>query len=125
MLAALGPERAEHAYRLRSFIAAGVILPGSSDRPVVTGRPLLGIMDMVSRLTESEHPFGSAEAITVEEAMKAYTVGSAQAEHVDSSRGALKVGQLADFVVLDHDPRQLPPREIGHIPVVFTSCPPF
>jgi predicted amidohydrolase YtcJ len=124
MLAALGPERAAHAYRLRSFINAGVILPGSSDRPVVTGRPLLGVMDMVCRLTESERPFGSAEAITVEEAMNAYSVGSAQAEHTESSRGSLKVGQLADFVVLVDDPRRLPPREIGPTPVVFTSCPP-
>ncbi len=122
MLAALGPERAVQAYRLRSFLTAGVILPGSSDRPVVTGRPLLGVMDMVCRLTESERPFGPTEAITVEEAMKAYSLGSARAERSESGRGALRVGQLADYVVLGADPRRLLPREIGHTPVTFTSC---
>lgn len=79
-------------------------------------------MDMVCRLTESEQPFGPTEAVTVEEAMKAYSLGSARAERSESGRGALKFGQLADYVVLGADPRQLLPREIGHTPVTFTRC---
>jgi predicted amidohydrolase YtcJ len=119
MLAALGPARAAQAYRLRSFLRAGAILPGSSDRPVVTGRPLLGIQDMVRRSTDSGSPFGRDEALTVEEAMRAYSLGSAQAEHADVTRGALRLGQLADFVVLGEDPRRLPPQDIGSVPVLL------
>lgn len=122
MLSAVGQHREGQTYRLRSFLEAGAVLPGSSDRPVVTGRPLLGIQDMVCRLTESLRPFGRAEAITAEEAMKAYSLGSAWAEHAEPSRGALRLGQLADFVVLGEDPRQVPPQEIGAIPTTATSC---
>ena len=57
MLAALGEQRAADTYRLASFLRAGVVLPGSSDRPVVDGRPMLGIADMVARRTESGQPF--------------------------------------------------------------------
>ncbi|MGH9298338.1 MAG: amidohydrolase, partial [Acidimicrobiales bacterium] len=62
MLAALGEARTGHAYRLRSFLEAGIPLPGSSDRPVVDGRPLLGIKDMAVRRTESGRPFAPGEA---------------------------------------------------------------
>lgn len=121
MLAAVGPTRAAHTYRLQSFLQAGVILPGSSDRPVVVGHPLLGIRDMVRRLTQSGASFVPAEALTVEEAMRAYTEGSARAEHSEKSRGALKLGQLADFVVLAEDPRRVRVEEIGDVPVLATA----
>lgn len=121
MLAALGPTRAGVAYRLRSFLDAGVVLPGSSDRPVVTGRPLLGIADMVARRTESGAPFSPDEALTAEQALRAYTAGSAFATRSDHERGTLAVGKLADLVVLGADPRALGrPDEIAEVPVVAT-----
>ena len=64
MLAAVGPERAAWLYRQRSLLDAGLVLPGSSDRPVASGAPLLGIHDMVNRRTASGAPFNAAEAIT-------------------------------------------------------------
>lgn len=121
MLAALGSRRAAQTYRLRSFLRAGMVLPGSSDRPVVDGHPLLGIKDMVCRLTESGTPFGPSEALSVDEAMRAYTEGSARAEHSENSRGALKRGQLADFVVLAEDPRRVKAEEIGDVPVLAAA----
>jgi predicted amidohydrolase YtcJ len=121
MLAALGPERAEQTYRLRSFLDAGAALPGSSDRPVVDGRPLRGIEDMVRRLTASGAPFGPEEALTPEQALRAYSVGSAFAERVEHDRGSLLVGQLADFVVLGEDPRTTAVAEISSVPVVATA----
>jgi predicted amidohydrolase YtcJ len=121
MLAALGPERARDAYRLRSFLEAGLLLPGSSDRPVVDGRPLLGIADMVRRKTESGAPFAEHEALTVEQAMRAYSAGSAHAERSEADRGSLRLGQLADFVVLADDPRRLDPSEIASVPVLATA----
>jgi len=121
MLAAVGSTRAAQTYRLQSFLQAGLTLPGSSDRPVVDGHPLLGIRDMVRRLTQSGAPFVTAEALTVEQAMRAYTEGSARAEHSEKSRGALKQGQLADFVVLGEDPRRVRVEEIGDVPVLATA----
>ncbi len=121
MLAALGPERAAYAYRLRSFLEAGIVLPGSSDRPVVDGRPLLGIADMVRRSTQSGAPFAEGEALTAEQAMRAYSAGSAHAERTERERGSLRLGQLADFVVLADDPRAVDPIDIASVPVIATS----
>ena len=122
MLAALGERRAADTYRLASFLRAGIVLPGSSDRPVVDGRPLLGIADMVARRTESGRPFATQEALSVEEAMRSYTVGSAFATRTEADRGTLGLGKLADVVVLATDPRPLgdDPAAIADVPVIAT-----
>lgn len=121
MAAALGPVRARYAYRLRSVLEAGAVLPGSSDRPVVEGRPLAGIADMVCRRTESGALFGDeAERLAPEEALRAYSHGSAVADRVEADRGSLRPGQLADAVVLAADPRAIAGGEIAWLPVLAT-----
>src|SRR6185437_6590630 len=100
MLASVGGERHSWLYRQRSLLDAGVVLPGSSDRPVVTGTPLLGIHDMVNRRTASGVPFNAAEAVTAAEAVRAYTWGSAYASKAEHVKGSVAVGKLADFTVL-------------------------
>ncbi len=121
MIEALGPDRVGDAYRLASFLEAGVALPGSSDRPVVDGRPMRGIADMVTRRTGSGASFGAGEALTVEQALRAYSAGSAYAERAEGDRGSLRVGQLADFVVLEQDPRELPHGELADLRVLATG----
>jgi predicted amidohydrolase YtcJ len=121
MLAALGERRAADTYRLASFLRAGIALPGSSDRPVVDGRPLLGIADMVARRTATGQPFGLAEALTCEEALRCFTTGSAFATRTEDDRGTLSVGKLADFVALGSDPRGcIEPEDIASVPVRAT-----
>lgn len=120
MARAVGADRVADTYRLRSFLQAGVLLPGSSDRPVVDGRPLLGVRDMARRVTESGAPFATGEALTVEEALRAYSLGSAAAERSEHQRGALRLGQLADVVVLADDPRRVPVDDVADVPVVAT-----
>jgi predicted amidohydrolase YtcJ len=104
MLRALGPERSAWAYRQRSLLDAGIVVPGSSDRPVVNGAPLLGMHDMVNQRTASGVPFNPAEAVTGLEALRAYTYGSAYASKQEHVKGTLSVGKLADLVVLSGDP---------------------
>jgi predicted amidohydrolase YtcJ len=121
MAAALGPSRVADTYRLASFLRAGVLLPGSSDRPVVDGRPLLGIADMVARRTETGQPFAPDEALTVDEALRCYTVGSAHATRTERDRGTLGVGKLCDLVALEGDPRSLDdPAAIADVAVLAT-----
>lgn len=103
MKAALGLHRTPDAYRQKSFLDRQIPLPGSSDRPVVNGAPLLGIHDMVNQRTASGEPFVPAEALTVEQAVSAYTAGSAYAAHEEGRKGRLRAGMLADFVVLGSD----------------------
>ncbi|GHF44149.1 hypothetical protein FHX82_001895 [Amycolatopsis bartoniae] len=108
MVAALGPERESWCYRLRSFLDAGCVLPGSSDRPVVNGAPLLGLADMVRRRTSGGHLLGAAERITPREALRAYTYGSAYAAFREREVGTLEIGKLADLAVLSADPTDEP-----------------
>ena len=103
MLDAIGPARAGDCYRQRSFLDAGIPLPGSSDRPVVNGAPLLGIHDLVNQHTATGRAFNPQEAITVEEAITAYTMGSAIAAFDEQRKGSIERGKLADVVVLDRD----------------------
>ena len=103
MLDAIGPARAGDCYRQRSFLDAGIPLPGSSDRPVVNGAPLLGIHGLVNQHTATGRAFNPQEAITVEEAITAYTMGSAIAAFDEQRKGSIERGKLADVVVLDRD----------------------
>jgi hypothetical protein len=120
MLAAAGPAREEWLYRQRSLLEAGMTLPGSSDRPVVRGAPLLGIHDMVNRRTATGEPFNQAEAISAKEAVRAYTWGSAYASHQERVKGSITPGKLADLVVLSEDPTVVSPERIAGLEVLAT-----
>jgi predicted amidohydrolase YtcJ len=120
MLDAIGPTRAGDCYRERSFLDAGITLPGSSDRPVVNGAPLLGIHDLVNQRTGSGRSFNSHEALTVEEAIAAYTIGSTTAAFDEVRKGSIEPGKLADLVVLDRDLTSLEPDGIAETEVLAT-----
>jgi predicted amidohydrolase YtcJ len=120
MTAAVGPSRASWLYRQRSLLEAGMVLPGSSDRPVAEGAPLLGIHDMVNRRAASGEPFNAGEAITAAQALRAYTWGSAYASRAEAAKGSIEAGKLADFVVLSQDPAAVPPDRIAEIEVLAT-----
>jgi predicted amidohydrolase YtcJ len=120
MLAAVGPARYGWLYRQRSLLEAGLVLPGSSDRPVVAGAPLLGIADMVNRRSASGEPFNLAEAVTVEQALRAWTWGSAYASRQERVKGSIAPGMLADLVVVSEDPMAVSPERIGGLEVLAT-----
>ncbi|MDT4991313.1 MAG: hypothetical protein QOH97_1205 [Actinoplanes sp.] len=117
---ALGSHRVGSAYRLRSLLAAGMVLPGSSDRPVVTGAPLLGIHAMVNRTTASGAAFAPQESLSGRAALTAYTLGSAYASHQEDRKGSITVGKLADLVVLSDDPTTVAAERIKDIEVLRT-----
>ncbi|WP_412077539.1 amidohydrolase [Streptomyces xanthophaeus] len=116
----MGAERAPWMYRGRGFLDHGVTLVGSSDRPVTDGAPLRAVQFMVERASASGRPVGPDEAVTVEEALRAYTVAGAHACRWDDSAGSLTPGKRADFVVLGDDPRQVDPSRIAGIEIVAT-----
>ncbi|TDV43724.1 amidohydrolase [Actinophytocola oryzae] len=120
MARALGAERVGWAYRQRSLLDAGLVLPGSSDRPVVTGAPLLGMHDMVNQRTASGAPFNPAEAISGREALRAFTYGSAYASGQEPEKGTIATGRLADLVVLSDNPATVAPEGIKDIEVLHT-----
>jgi predicted amidohydrolase YtcJ len=120
MLAAVGKERESWLYRQRSLLDAGLVIPGSSDRPVASGAPLLGIHDMVNRRTATGAPFNAAEAITPAEALRAYTWGSAYASKQEHIKGSITPGKQADFAVLSEDPTAVAAHRIAGLEVAAT-----
>ncbi|QJU55022.1 amidohydrolase [Herbiconiux sp. KACC 21604] len=105
MTRSLGPRRAGWAYRVKSFLERGVVVGGSSDRPVADGDPLRGMTAYIGRLTASGQVFGDpAERVSPREALALYTTGSAAACGISASRGSLSPGKLADLVILEEDP---------------------
>ena len=120
MARALGPERALLCYRQRSALDRGIPLPGSSDRPVVTGTPLLGIADLVLRRTASGASFTPSESLTPLQALQAWTLGSAYATFQEHVKGSIVPGKLADLAVLSGDPTAVDPEEIAGLQVLGT-----
>jgi len=120
MLAAVGKQRQDWLYRQRSVLEAGLVLPGSSDRPVASGAPLLGIHDMVNRRTATGAPFNDAEAITPAEALRAYTWGSAYAAKQEHTKGSITPGKLADFAVLSEDPTAIDANRLAGLEIAAT-----
>ena len=109
----IGRERRLRSYPYRSLLDAGVPLAFGSDYPgEATFAPLYGMHLAVNR----EGP----EAITAEEALRAYTLGSAYAEGSEADKGSLAVGKLADFAVLDRDVVAVKPTELREINVLRT-----
>ena len=108
------------AYRLRSLLDAGVVVAGSSDRPVAPGPPLTGMQAMVERLTESGASFGPDERVDARTALRAYTAGGASAAGRAHRSGALRPGFDADVVVLAEDPVSVPTGRIGSVEVLAT-----
>jgi hypothetical protein len=120
MAAALGEDRVGWMYRHRSFLDAGLRVPGSSDRPVAAGAPLLGMQSMVERRSRDGRVLAEEERIDGAAALRAYTVEAAWAGHAEHRQGRIAAGLLADLVLLDDDPTTVPAGRIGDITVLAT-----
>ena len=119
----IGAERAKGTYAFRSLIDAGVPLAFGSDWNVAPLDPIQGIAAAVTRQTlDGRHPDGwvPEQKISVSEALRAYTLGSAYAEFAEKEKGSLSVGKLADFAVLSQDILAIDANEIKNAAVMMT-----
>jgi predicted amidohydrolase YtcJ len=120
----LGPERTTWQYPFKSLLRAGARLAMGSDWSVSTADPLIEMEIAVNRIHRSEHeiypPLGPEERLTLDEAIHAFTMGSAYVNHLDDETGSLTVGKLADVIVLDRDLFDRGAGEIGDARVVAT-----
>ena len=116
----VGPERAAGFLPLRTYLDAGIACGGGSDGPLASFRPGLGIHPAVTRLTAAGRVLGQGQAVTVEEALRLYTLGSAEVTGEAESRGSIRAGKLADMVVLECDPLTASPDELLELKVVRT-----
>ncbi len=119
----IGPERSKGTYAFRSLLASGAVLAFGSDWTVAPLNPLEGIKAAVTRQTlDGKHPDGwiPEQKLTLDEAVRAFTVGSAYAEFAEKVKGTLAPGKLADLIVLDRDIYQVSPSDIDKARVVLT-----
>jgi predicted amidohydrolase YtcJ len=118
----LGPERAELQYPFASLLRSGARLAMGSDWAVTTANPLEQIEVAVTRIDPENRgnaPFLPAERLTLDQALHAFTAGSAYVNH-DPEAGRLAVGARADIAVLDRDIRSRPASEISDASVELT-----
>jgi len=101
----------------RRLLDGGVELAGSSDYPVSGYDVLAAVRAAVTRHTELGECFDKEDAIEVEEALRAYTVGGARALGVESEAGTIETGKRADLAVLSADPTEIDPECLDQIEV--------
>ncbi|MCM3870219.1 MAG: amidohydrolase [Pyrinomonadaceae bacterium] len=119
----IGKEHARTTYAFRSLLDAGATLAFGTDWTVAPLDPMLSIYAAVTRRTlDGKNPKGwvPEQKISVEEAVRAYTVGSAYAEFQDGVKGSITPGKLADLVMLSRDIYKIDPKEIEKVQVVMT-----
>ncbi len=120
-LARLGPKRAEHSYAWAEFVKEGVTLAFGTDYPVEPVAPFRGLYAAITRRSENgKSDYYPEEKLTIDQAIAAYTTGSAFAEFAEKDKGLIAPGMLADFVVLDQDITAVAPPKILQTKVLRT-----
>ena len=111
--ARLGPKRAAYSYAWAAFLKKGVVLAFGTDYPVEPVEPFRGLYAAVTRKSEDgKKEYYPEQKLTMEQAIAAYTTGSAFAEFAEKDKGTLAPGMLADLVVLDTDITSVPPEKV-------------
>jgi predicted amidohydrolase YtcJ len=118
-VAALGPERLKGYYPMRSFKEYGIVAGGNSDG-FGANWALTGIYGCVTRRSSSGQVLAKEQAISVMDAIRAYTVNGAYLEGKEWEKGSIEAGKLADMVILDRDILTIDPEEILETKVVMT-----
>ena len=119
----VGEQRTTFAYAWRTLLDSGVRMPGGSDAPVESVRPLWGIYSAVTR---QDHDPGNAapwhpeQLVTREEALRMFTIDAAYGAFEEDLKGSLEVGKLADMVVLSRDIMTIAAPEILETAVLTT-----
>jgi predicted amidohydrolase YtcJ len=107
-------------YRIKSPLEKGIVVAGSSDAPIVSANPLVGIYAAVTRLAESGQTLQPEERINPEQALALYTVNAAYASFEEKTKDSISPGKLADIVILSDDPTRVAPEKIKDIKVEMT-----
>jgi hypothetical protein len=114
------PDHRDQLYAFGSWRRAGITVAGSSDAPVITADPLVGIRDAMLRRTGEGRVLGPGERLSARHALALYTTQAAFAMHREREIGSLEPGKLADFAVLDRNPLGTDPERIAGIEVLAT-----
>jgi len=119
----IGHERIKGAYAWQTFLKQGTIVAGGSDFPVESPNPFFGLYSAVTRQDHEGQPPGGwypEQDMSLEQALRAFTLDAAYAEHAEKTLGTLEPGKWADFIVIDHDIFKDPASKLWNTKVLQT-----
>ncbi len=111
----LGPDRAKYTYPFKSIFDAGICLAGASDGPVESADVMKALHACVTR-----NGLVPEQGITVMQALRMFTYNAAYALRQEKVKGSIELGKLADFVILDKDPRAVLPEKLSNTKIKAT-----
>ncbi len=114
------PEQLALSYPARTWCDRGIVAVGSSDVPVVDCNVLMNLRSAVTRLTAAGQRMGPEQGVTIDEALRMFTINGAYASFEEEDKGTIAPGKLADFVVLSGDPREIAPEDLPSLTVDMT-----
>lgn len=117
---AYGAKRWPWMHTNRSALELGIPVAGNSDFGVSAADPLLRIQSMVTRRSAEGKVYGAEQRVTVEQALRIWTVGSAYACFAENRKGSIEPEKLADFVILSDDPRHVAAERLKDVKVERT-----
>ena len=119
----LDPRRLAGGYAWQTLLASGAVLALGSDFPVEPPDPAYGFHAAVTRQNRDGEPAGGwkmGDALTLEQALRGFTLDAAWAAHQEDMLGSLEPGKWADFVLFEQDPFTIPPRTLWQMEVAET-----
>ena len=116
----VGSELAKTSYNWRRYIDLGVHMSGGSDCPVEDCDPLANMYYAVTRMGMDGKPWYPENAVTMEEALRMFTIEGAYSAFEEAERGSITIGKYADFTVLDKNIMENPPEELLNTEVLMT-----
>jgi predicted amidohydrolase YtcJ len=116
----LGMDRLRFTYGMASYARHGIIAAASTDAPVVPTSATVGLLTMMTRLDSKGNPVWPEEAISLDDALRAYTVNGAYASFEENVKGTLKPGYLGDVTVFETDLHTIPAEAMGQVQVDLT-----
>ncbi len=119
----IGHERIKGAYAWQRFLKQGTLVAGGSDFPVESPNPFYGLYSAVTREDHAGQPPGGwypDQDMTLTQALRAFTLDAAYAEHAEKTLGTLEPGKWADFILVDHDIFKDPASKIWNTKVLQT-----
>jgi predicted amidohydrolase YtcJ len=115
-----GDEKMRSMFAHRSFLDAGIRVPGASDYGPGPFEPLMAIQSVVTRRDYRGKTWGPNQKVSVDEALRIATINGAYPSYEEKIKGSITAGKLADVVILDKDPHDVDPSVIKDIKVVRT-----
>ncbi|HEY8587873.1 MAG TPA: amidohydrolase [Rhodanobacter sp.] len=119
----VGHERIQGAYAWQRFLKQGTIIAAGSDFPVESPNPFYGLYSAVTRQDHQGQPPGGwypQQDLSMVQALRAFTLDAAYAEHAEKTLGTLEPGKWADFILIDHDVIKDPSSKIWNTRVLQT-----